>query len=507
MTGGRSHWQWRGCSAEARPLLCQRFWHAAYRAQMGGAGVWAGIGTIIGCAGVGLAFRRGYANRPDKIGIFSLYGIGISVHVVMLACQLLIQPWPSGIAVINRIWLPILLIFPTVTVLMGLFLGTEERRIQAELSLRKSESLLSNSQSIGHVGSWEYDVDKNRLTWSDEVYRIFGLRPQEFAATYEAFLDIVHPDDRASVDAAYQESIKERNDGYQIEHRIIRRDTGEIRIVHEKCEHLKNASGRIVRSIGMVQDITDRKRAEEALRESEEKFRVLFEKSIQGILAADLEANRFVYANPRICRMLGYSETELLQLGVEDIHPMDSLGQVKADFELQVRGEKVMASELPCLRKDGTVFIADIASSVAIINGKKCLMGFFADVSDRIRAVEEKAKLDIQLRQFQKFEAIGTLAGGIAHDFNNLLMGIQGRASLISLDLETSHPHRGHINAIEEYIRSATNLTKQLLGLARGGKYEVKPIDINELVLDSSAMFGRTKKEIQIHTKCQSLPL
>jgi PAS domain S-box-containing protein len=339
------------------------------------------------------------------------------------------------------------------------------------------------------------------------VYRIFGLRPQDFAATYEAFLDIVHSDDRAFVDAAYQESIKERNDGYQIEHRIIRRDTGEIRIVHEKCEHLKDASGRIVRSIGMVQDITDRKRSEEALRESEEKFRVLFEKSIQGILAADLEANRFVYANPRICRMLGYSETELLQLGVEDIHPMDSLGQVKADFELQVRGEKVMASELPCLRKDGTVFIADIASSVAIINGKKCLMGFFADVSDRIRAVEEKAKLDIQLRQFQKFEAIGTLAGGIAHDFNNLLMGIQGRASLISLDLEASHPHRGHINAIEEYIRSATNLTKQLLGLARGGKYEVKPIDINELVLGSSAMFGRTKKEIQIHTKCQESSL
>ncbi|MFZ3047660.1 MAG: response regulator, partial [Desulfatirhabdiaceae bacterium] len=109
-------------------------------------------------------------------------------------------------------------------------------------------------------------------------------------------------------------------------------------------------------------------------------------------------------------------------------------------------------------------------------------------------------------QQAQKLDSLGTLAGGIAHDFNNLLMGIQGRASLISLDLETFHPHQEHIHAIEEYIRSATSLTKQLLGFARGGKYEVKPIDMNELVLSSSAMFGRTRKEIKIHTKYQESP-
>ena len=120
--------------------------------------------------------------------------------------------------------------------------------------------------------------------------------------------------------------------------------------------------------------------------------------------------------------------------------------------------------------------------------------------------ITENTKLERQLQQSQKFEAIGTLAGGIAHDFNNLLMGIQGRASLMSVDLESSHPHSEHIKAIEGYIRSATDLTKQLLGFARGGKYEVRPIDINVLLIESAAMFGRTKKEIRIHNKLQNPP-
>lgn len=121
--------------------------------------------------------------------------------------------------------------------------------------------------------------------------------------------------------------------------------------------------------------------------------------------------------------------------------------------------------------------------------------------------VTVKSSLEQQLLQAQKFEAIGTLAGGIAHDFNNLLMGIQGRSSLMSIDMVPSHPHFEHIRAIEEAIRRATGLTKQLLGFARRGKYEVNPIDINQLVLDSATMFSRTRKEIDIHTKLGPSPL
>ncbi len=113
-------------------------------------------------------------------------------------------------------------------------------------------------------------------------------------------------------------------------------------------------------------------------------------------------------------------------------------------------------------------------------------------------------RMESQLHQSQKFEAIGTLSGGIAHDFNNLLMGIQGHVSLVGVKVDPSSPVLEHVKAIENYVQSATELTGQLLGFARGGKYEVLPTDINALLLKTSKMFGRTKKEITIHTKLQN---
>ena len=112
------------------------------------------------------------------------------------------------------------------------------------------------------------DPVNDHLYWSDEVYRIFGLQPQEFGATYEAFLESVHPDDRKAVDGAYFGSIREGRDTYEIEHRVVRKSTDEIRVVHEKCEHFRDDSGQIIRSVGMVHDITDRRKMEEELRQA-----------------------------------------------------------------------------------------------------------------------------------------------------------------------------------------------------------------------------------------------
>jgi PAS domain S-box-containing protein len=134
-----------------------------------------------------------------------------------------------------------------------------------EETLREKEELLSKAQEIAHLGSWSLDLTTNQLTWSDEIYRIFGLKVQEFSATYEGFLEAVHPDDREAVNAAYTGSIQEGKDNYEIEHRIVLRNSGEIRHVYEKCQHLRDDSGKIVRSVGMVQDITERKVKEEVL--------------------------------------------------------------------------------------------------------------------------------------------------------------------------------------------------------------------------------------------------
>ena len=143
---------------------------------------------------------------------------------------------------------------------------TEHKR--DEEALRENERILNHAQRIAHLGSWERDWANNRLSWSDEVYRILGWQPQEFDPTYELFLDVVHPEDRAAVDSAYSSSVREGRVTYEIEHRIVRKSTGEIRTLRERCDHVRDTSGTIIRSVGMTHDVTERREMEEALKKA-----------------------------------------------------------------------------------------------------------------------------------------------------------------------------------------------------------------------------------------------
>jgi PAS domain S-box-containing protein len=171
----------------------------------------------------------------------------------------------------------------------------ENRRTSSEQALKESEARLKQSQAMAHLGSWELDVANNLLTWSDEVYRIFGLQPQEFKATYEAFLEAVHPDDRKAVDEAYSGSLRDGKDGYEIEHRLVRKLTGEVRIVQEKCGHIRDRSGRIIRSIGMVHDITELKRAELEIREMNESLENKVAERTAELTRSNADLQQFAY--------------------------------------------------------------------------------------------------------------------------------------------------------------------------------------------------------------------
>lgn len=192
---------------------------------------------------------------------------------------------------------------------------------EAEKSLLESEARLKEAQHVAEIGSWELDLISNTLYWSDEVYRIFDLEPQEFEATYEAFLEHVHPDDRAFVNKAYTDSVKNKVP-YNITHRLLVKD-GTIKFVNERCHTYYDDAGKVLRSVGTVQDITERKLTEETLRESNERFTASFEDAAIGMVLVSLD-HRIMEANQVFCSMLGYTKNELLGVLFKDItHPDD----------------------------------------------------------------------------------------------------------------------------------------------------------------------------------------
>jgi len=208
----------------------------------------------------------------------------------------------------------------------------------------------------------------------------------------------------------------------------------------------------------------------------------------EGILEITSEG-RIVYANPAAIALIGILEETLLASNFTDQFKQTD-GQMIKDQLMAINNQpKTVIRDFPVL-----------------INGKQILLNILPVTDERHRTiiiilndVSERKRMEAQLLQAQKMEAIGTLAGGIAHDFNNLLMVIQGNTSLMLLNVDPSHPHYEMLLSIEKQIQSGSKLTNQLLGYARKGKYEVKAIQLNQLVEETSKAFGRTRKEITIH--------
>jgi PAS domain S-box-containing protein/putative nucleotidyltransferase with HDIG domain len=196
-------------------------------------------------------------------------------------------------------------------------------------------------------------------------------------------------------------------------------------------------AGQLVGQVYVIVDVTEQRAAEAALRESEIRYRTLFQASSDGILIADLETKSFGYANPAVCRLLGYSVTELTTMGVAAIHPKADLPWVMAEFEAQGRGEKTLALDLPCLRKDGTIVYADIVAGAITIDGKACNVGFFRDITERKRLEAAQRQAEENFRRSLDDSPLGArivTAEGKTIYANKAILDLYGFGSLEELN-------------------------------------------------------------------------
>lgn len=256
----------------------------------------------------------------------------------------------------------------------------------AERALRESEARLKEAQRIARMGDWGWDVKTNRVEWSEELYRIYGYAPSEIQPDYELVIKTMHPGSRDKFLDAIAAALEGKRP-FEMDYSFFRKD-GSVAVLHTIGKVVYDENGEPARMVGTVQDITDQKKAEETLRESEEKFRSIFDAANDGILITENSTRRIVEANKAMCAMLGYTREEMKGLRIEDIHPEKDIAGVLEEFEKQLRGEKTMTPDIPIRRKDDSVFYADISTTTLLLGGRHCSIGIFHDISERKSAEE-----------------------------------------------------------------------------------------------------------------------
>lgn len=365
-------------------------------------------------------------------------------------------------------------------------------RKQAEDVLVKSHEMLKRTESMASIGSWEWDVENDRAHWSEEVFRIFGRDPSTGAPSLAAQSDFYAPGDIQRLKDAVETCVTQGRP-YEIELKAIRPD-GEIRYCISRGQPQYDESGNVFRLAGSFQDITDRKRSEDHILFLEKRNQALLDHSpvchkivdrnfnlqymsANGFKMLKIDENLAVYGRPYpfsfFPEAFQHEMKEKLKT-VMDTGETISMEAAANDFQ----GNEVwLESSLIPVFDD-----SDKIDYITVVS---------ADVTHRKYNEKEKARLEGQLRQAQKMEAVGRLAGGVAHDFNNMLNVIIGHASMAMEDVDPSHPIYEGLKEIRRAGERSAGLTRQLLAFARKQTISPRGLNLNRAVENMTRMLHR----------------
>ena len=314
------------------------------------------------------------------------------------------------------------------------------------------------------------------------VEDILGYKPEK-VCDFKFWQSIIHPEDLPSLMAQIP-ALLERKTAITLEYRCKHKD-GAYRWVRDTNKPVFDENDQLLELVGSWIDITEHKRDQEALKESEEKYRTQFEEALDAIFIADLETGTLLDCNQAGAELVGREKSELIGNPQRILHPPEEVeGELSRTFKEHLNEKKGQALETKVITKDGKTRDVSIKANILQLKGKKVLQGTFRDISDQKRAEEEKEKLQIQLQRAEKMEAVGTLAGGVAHDLNNILSGLVSYPDVLLFDLPDDSPLIDPILTIQNSGKKAAAIVQDLLTLARRGVPTSEVTNLNDVIAE-----------------------
>lgn len=380
---------------------------------------------------------------------------------------------------------------------------TLKRRVR---ELKRAQTALSESEdryrrlaeTIKDV-LFVQDMDLNFIYLSPSVTQFFGYTIEE--ALKLKMKDILTPESLKRALDSFHEMVSRAGESGDpdipfMEYEYIRKDGstfwGEL-----KVSFLRDTEGRLTGCQGILRNIDERKKTEEALKQSELRFHKLFDLSPQAIALTEVDTGRLMDVNEKFCELTKYEKQDILEKTTTEIGFYTPKDRKRFLTELKKKG-KVHGLEMDFKTRDGNDIHSRMYANIIQFGNRQTILTVFYDMS-------EEMSLRKQFQKAQRMEAVGNLAGGIAHDFNNLLMGIQGNTSLLLFENnDESHPHHKMLKNIEKHVRSGATLTRQLLDYARKGRDEVGPVNLNQLVGETIESFQRARRQIRVHQNLAS---